>query len=389
MIAISTDAGRLVTFEYLPDERKLKPIHFETFGKSGVRRVVPGEHFAVDPKGRAIMMASIEKNKLVYILTRSGQTDIAISSPLEAHKPQTLVYYLIGLDVGYDNPIFASLELDYSQADVDPSDDAILDLKKELVFYELDLGLNHIVRKHSEPVDRTANILFRVPGGPRVPSGVLVCGEDSICYRPLYVKDSDRSEVHRLAIPRREGATEDPNRRRIIVAGSLYRIRGGDFFYLLQSEDGDLFKVTFEHTNGVVHKMFIKYFDTIPVATSICILKAGFVYCASESGDRLVYELESLGEDDGDLIFDSTQFPPPPSINFDVPFFQPRPLKNLTQLEVFSSMNPIMDMDVSNITQEDAPQIYTVSGTGARSTFRITRNALSVVTLIVRFVNDK
>ncbi|KAH7128321.1 CPSF A subunit region-domain-containing protein [Dendryphion nanum] len=380
MIAISTDSGRTVTYEYLRDERKLKTVHFETFGKSGIRRVVPGEYLAVDPKGRAIMLASVEKNKLVYILTRSGQTDIAISSPLEAHRPQTLVYYLLGLDVGYDNPVFAALELDYSQSESDSSGQAVENLEKELVYYELDLGLNHIVRKWTEPVDRTANMLFRVPGGPNAPSGVLVCGEDNISYRRMYNKTSD---VQRLAIPRREGATEDPNRKRIIVSGTLYTMKGGDFFYLLQTDDGDLFKVTFDVSEGAVKSIKIKYFDTIPVTTSICILKTGFVYCASESGDRILYELKALGEDNGDAEYDSRQFPVESTESFDIPYFKPRGfLKNLVPAEIIPSMNPIMDMEVSNIAGEDAPQIYTVSGTGSRSTFRTTRNALSVLDLI-------
>ena len=118
----------------MPDEHTFKTVHFETFGKSGIRRVVPGEYLAADPKGRAIMIASTEKNKLVYILTRSGQTDIAISSPLEAHKPQTLVYCLIGLDVGYDNPMFATLEVDYSNSETDPTGEAYEEIKKELVY---------------------------------------------------------------------------------------------------------------------------------------------------------------------------------------------------------------------------------------------------------------
>lgn len=368
-----------MTYEYLPEERKLKTIHFETFGKSGIRRVVPGEYLAVDPKGRAIMLASLEKNKLVYILTRSGQTDISISSPLEAHKPQTLVYYLLGLDVGYDNPVFAALELDFSQSEVDPSGIAYEQLEKELVYYELDLGLNHIVRKWSEPVDRSSNILFRVPGGPNAPSGVLCCGEDNISYRRIY---NNVSAVQRLAIPRREGSTEDPNRKRIIVAGTLYTLKGGDFFYLLQSEDGDVFKVTFDAPAGNVQSIKIKYFDTIPVATSICILKAGFVYCACESGDRVLYELESLGDETDDPQYESSQFPADPTESYDPPFFKPRALTNLTPVETISSMNPIMDMEVANLTEEDAPQIYTVSGTGARSTFRTTKNALEVLDLI-------
>ncbi|KAF2683621.1 hypothetical protein K458DRAFT_367888 [Lentithecium fluviatile CBS 122367] len=379
LIVISTDSGRLVTYEYLPDEQQFKTVHFETFGKSGVRRVVPGEYLAVDPKGRAIMVASTEKNKLVYILTRSGQTDIAISSPLEAHKPHTLMFCLIGLDVGYDNPMFAALELDYSSAETDATGEAVNDLHKELVYYELDLGLNHIVRKWSEPVDRTAHTLFRVPGGPNAPSGVLVCGEDNITYRRIF---NNKSQVHRLAIPRREAATEDPNRKRIIVTGTLYTLKGGDFFYLLQTEDGDVFKLTVAAPGSSVEKIMIKYFDTIPLATSICILRAGFVFAACESGDRTLYELESLGDETDDPIFESSQFPVDPLTPYDPPFFRPRPLSNLTPVESMPSLNPIMDMVVANPTLEDAPQVYTVNGSGSRSTFRTTRNALEVLDLI-------
>ena len=36
-------------------------------------------------------------------------------------------------------------------------------LSQMLTFYELDLGLNHVVRKYSEPLEDTANML--IPGG--------------------------------------------------------------------------------------------------------------------------------------------------------------------------------------------------------------------------------
>ncbi|PVH96906.1 pre-mRNA-splicing factor rse1 [Periconia macrospinosa] len=325
------------------------------------------------------MVASTEKNKLVYILTRSGQTDITISSPLEAHKPQTLIYSLIGLDVGYDNPMFAALELDFSSAEVDPTGEAVKELRKELVYYELDLGLNHIVRKWSEPVDRTAHALFRVPGGPNAPSGVLVCGEDNITYHRINNKKSD---LLRLAIPRREGATEDPNRTRSICTGTLYSLKGGEFFYLLQTEDGDVFKMTLDAPDGVVEKIKIKFFDTLPLATSICLLRAGFCFLTCESGDRLLYELESLGDDSDDAVFDSSQFPSDPLKEYAPPFFRPRELRNLKEADALGSLNPIMDMEVANPALEDAPQIYTINGGGGRSTFRTTRNALEVLDLI-------
>lgn len=56
---------------------------------------------------------AIEKQKLVYILNRDAEARLTISSPLEAHKSNTLVYHMVGVDVGYENPLFACLEIDY------------------------------------------------------------------------------------------------------------------------------------------------------------------------------------------------------------------------------------------------------------------------------------
>src|SRR4051812_18658747 len=87
-------------------------IHEETYGKSGCRRVVPGQYLAADPKGsltallhfiftfmicirsigRAVMIGAIEKQKLVYVLNRDAAANLTISSPLEAHKSHTLIF---------------------------------------------------------------------------------------------------------------------------------------------------------------------------------------------------------------------------------------------------------------------------------------------------------
>lgn len=85
----------------------------ETFGKSGCRRIVPGQYLAADPRGRVIMMGGVEKQKLAFIMNRDSEARLTISSPLEAHKSNTLVYHMVGVDVDFANPIFACLEIDY------------------------------------------------------------------------------------------------------------------------------------------------------------------------------------------------------------------------------------------------------------------------------------
>ena len=328
------------------------------------------------------MIASVEKNKLVYVLNRNAQAELTISSPLEAHRPQTLVFAMVALDVGYENPIFAALEVDYSESDQDSTGQAFEQIEKLLVYYELDLGLNHVIRKWSDVVDRTATILFQVSGGADGPSGVLICGEDNITYRHA------NQDAFRVAIPRRKGVTEDPQRKRYITGGVMHKMRGA-FFFLLQSEDGDLFKVTLDmvedeggQPTGEVKMLKIKYFDTVPVASSLCILKSGFLFVASETGNHHFYQFEKLGDDDEETEYDSNMFPADPTEPYTPTYFHPRAAENVNLVEVIDSMNPIMDCKVANLTQDDAPQIYTICGTGARSTFRTLRHGLEVSEIV-------
>lgn len=155
----------------------------------------------------------------------------------------------------------------------------------------------------------------------------------------------------------------------------------GAFFFLLQSEEGDLYKVTIEHENEEVQALKIKYFDTVPVAASLCILKSGFLFVASEFGNQYLYQFEKLGDDDDETEFSSADYEdfgagrdPLPAATF-----RPRPLDNLVLADELDSLNPIIDAKVANFLGEDTPQIYTACGRGARSTVRILRQGLEVV----------
>ncbi|KAI0244924.1 hypothetical protein BJV78DRAFT_1290302 [Lactifluus subvellereus] len=98
--------------------------HQETFGKSGAWRIVPGQYLATNPKGHAVMIAAMEKLKLVN---------------------PSIVHHIVGIYVGFENPMFAALEVDYVEADQDPTGEAAANAGKLLTYYELDLGLNHVM----------------------------------------------------------------------------------------------------------------------------------------------------------------------------------------------------------------------------------------------------
>ncbi|OCH91653.1 hypothetical protein OBBRIDRAFT_792005 [Obba rivulosa] len=380
---LGSDSGRIVILEYEPKTSSFTKVHQETFGKSGARRIVPGQYLATDPKGRSVMIGAMEKAKLVYILNRDAAANLTISSPLEAHKNNAIIHHIVGLDVGFDNPMFAALEVDYSESDQDPTGEAFNNAEKMLTYYELDLGLNHVVRKWSEPTDPRANLLVQVPGGQLAaserydgPSGVLVCCEDHIIYRHM------DAPQHRVPIPRRRHPLQDPDRGLIITAAVMHKMKGA-FFFLLQSEDGDLYKVTIDHEEQDVKALKIKYFDTVPVASSLCILKSGFLFVASEFGNHYLYQFQKLGDDDNEPEFSSASYPSfgmaNPAMPLPPAFFRPRPLDNLTLVDEMESLCPIIDSKVMNLLpNSDTPQIFTACGRGARSSFRMLRHGLDV-----------
>ena len=98
------------------------------------------------------------------------------------------------------------------------------------------------------------------------------------------------------------------------------------FFILAQTEQGDIFKITLETSKeedlvsleikiighigwDVIKTMFsgavyvvimvivqvseirLKYFDTVPVASAMCVLRTGFLFVASEFGNQYVFGL--------------------------------------------------------------------------------------------------
>eukprot|EP00960_Hanusia_phi_P037491 752990-Hanusia_phi.AAC.6 len=371
-LVLGADSGRISVLEFSKERNQFERVHLETYGKSGCRRIVPGQFLASDPKGRAVMIGAIEKQKLVYVFNRDASSKLTISSPLEAHKASTIHFSIVGVDVGFDNPIFAALEMDYSDADADETGQAAEEFNKVLTFYELDLGLNHVVRKASEPIDAASNMLIPVPGDTDGPSGVLVCAENKIAY-----KKPDHEDVVAL-IPRRQGMPLD---QPLLITGYAHLKQKDGFFFLLQSELGDLYRLTLTYSDDEVSEINITYFDTVPVAQSITILKTGFLFVASEFGNHALYQFLSIkGSDESDMMPVEVEIE---GETIEIPHFAPRALKNLLLVDEMESLSPILDMKVLDLAGEETPQIYALCGKGPRSTLRTLRHGLAVAEMAV------
>ena len=364
-LVVGSDSGRINVLEYEAKKNRFVKVHEETFGKSGCRRIVPGQYVATDPKGRAIMVAAIEKQKMVYVMNRDTAGKLTISSPLEAHKSHTLVYSAVGVDVGFDNPIFACIEVDYEQKLEENAKP-----QKGLTFYELDLGLNHVTRKYTEGCDDDANLLIPVPGGDNGPGGVLVCAENNITYMNI-----DHEPVV-APIPRRFGQEESTG---VLIVSYAVHVQKTMFFFLVQSEFGDLYKVVLAYDDDEVEDVTVKYFDTIPVANALTILKTGFLFSASESSNHYLFQFQGIGDDDETPFASASK-----NLINEYVYFQPRELTNLAMVDELESLCPVTDMKVAKlIGNEQTPQIYTLCGRGPRSSLRVLRHGLAVQEMAV------
>ncbi|CEG40787.1 pre-mrna-splicing factor rse1 [Plasmopara halstedii] len=359
---IGSDSGKIVVLEVNPTASRFEARQSEAYGKTGCRRITPGQYLAADPKGRAVLIGAVEKQQLVYVMNRDASSRLTISSPLEAHRSNAIHLGVVGLDVGFENPIFACLELDYADADADPSGQAAREAVKTLVCYELDLGLNHVTRRWSEQVVRSANMLVAIPGGGDGPGGVLVLGQNVVQY-----KNEGQPELT-CAIPRRAGEHRD-----IIIVSSATHKQRDLFFVLLQSELGDLYKISLEYSGNTVDEIKIQFFDTVPVASSLCITKTGLLFCASEFSNHYLFQFLSIGEGDNTAKCSSLAMDPA-----EFPTFSLRKLTNLALASSSPSLSPVTQLLVDDLANEQTPQIYAFCGNSNRSSLRVLRHGLPI-----------
>lgn len=277
LLVIGSDSGKIVFLEFSSVLNRFERVHAETYGKSGCRRVIAGQYLASDPRGRAVMLASIEKQKFVYILNRDSANRLTISSPLEAHKSKVITFDICGLDVGYANPMFACIEVDYGEKENPESAVYTGRADKYLTYYEMDLGLNHVVRKAASLIPASGNMLISVPGGTDGPGGVLVCCENEVLYCAF------EKETIACSLPRRADMSSE---RGLLMCSSSVLKQKDLILVLAQSELGDIYRIYLHYDRTGVMGLKVSYFDTIFPCISLCLLRGGFLFAGAECGDQ-------------------------------------------------------------------------------------------------------
>lgn len=126
--------------------------------------------------------------------------------------------------------------------------------------------------------------------------------------------------------------------------------------------------------------MTVKYFDTIPTATSLHITKCGFLLATSEVGDHCLYQFVKLGEDDAAEASYSTFLGEDGTVQ--VPVFSPRELTNINPLDYVPSNAPLIKLRAMDFKGEQTPKLYTLCGRASRSQLKVLQQGLSITTVL-------
>ena len=126
----------------------------------------------------------------------------------------------------------------------------------------------HLIFSNLDLTEKTSSIFARIKNYFLF-SGVMICSENYITFKNL----GDQPDI-RCPIPRRRNDLDDPDRGMIFVCSATHKTKSM-FFFLVQTEQGDIFKIQLETDGDMVTEIKLKYFDTVPVATTMNVLKTG------------------------------------------------------------------------------------------------------------------
>lgn len=369
LLVVTADSGVLSVLQLDIKAMRFVPVAQEPHSKSALRRLTPGEYLCVEPRGRAMLVGAIERDALAYKVDMDDTKEsLALSSPLTVATKAHLTLCMCALDTSYENPMWAAIEIDYSAYDHKTYDSATAPL--QLTYYELDQGLNHVVRlpcKLSLP--STANALIPVPGPV---GGVVICCGTYLIYEESPVN----AQRHYLQLPIRKKA-QNPT----VVCHLLHTLKKNDFFLLLQSSYGDLIKVTitYDQDKEKVKYLTATYFDSIPVCNSINIFKSGYLFANTSTHNRALYQFELLGEENDTTVRSERSL----DSFTEIESFQPSSLKNLALVDELETLGPLTDSQlVDSVSKEFPDPLKLLVTTSSNSFLKTLDYGLSVSELV-------
>lgn len=272
-LVLTSDSG-VVSFVEYGSGNQWRRKASQPFQKNGYGRTNQGHLLMADPLLRCVFLSALQRNKLVYSLGPK-EGGIAIGPPVELQGDDSVVLAGCALDERFADPRFVTVETTPSSVE-----GGSVPAKTSLRWYVFETGLNILAAKGLVPLAASLHYyVFALPFG-----GVCVCCHGEIRYY--------------------RGPTSEPVTVKVplgleIVTHTLQPRKKGTFL-LVQDTDGHVFNLSlpYDAEKERLEAMGIHYFDTVEPATSLHILRLGYLVVCAVGGDQRVYQLEGTGNDE-------------------------------------------------------------------------------------------
>ncbi|KAL7753211.1 hypothetical protein RI367_000986 [Sorochytrium milnesiophthora] len=290
-ILAALEGGEILILEFHPSTVQFQLVDKEGYQNTDTQWMHWGKTMAVDHRGRLVIVGNVEDYKIVYISVDTSGAKLMVSLPMVDALENTIIYSVVSVELPKGNPVFACLEAYQDVCEGIPREDIISMGEKMLVYFEFDLESNEVFRRWDVRVERTANLILPVPGDPG-PAGVLVCSRNTITWY------HERHGTQRLPIPRHPGLSVDDDI--YIISYITLRLDNGAFLIFVHSTYGDIYRIHFEYSGNQVVAMYIRYFDSAPLAEQILMLQNQYIVALSSVGEPKCYMVTTFVDDEPD-----------------------------------------------------------------------------------------
>lgn len=327
LLVVTLDLGQLVILEFVNSNwvQRLR----QPFDKNGFNRTNAGEFLAVDPNNRCVMLAGLQKNRIIYPVVYLEQQGVSVQAPVQLQVNVTLVVLtMAAIDTRFENPMFVTIE-------------AETDGRDYLKWYTFDQGLN-IIRLLGQPTALDENEdsyhLIEAPYG-----GVFVTQPGKVAYFS--------GPLSKLAPIIASIPLNSP-----IVCHAV-QTKKKLKFVLLQDADGHLWRLltTIDSEREFVERVEVVYYDTIEPCLLIDILRTGYLVANSVVGDTILYLIELMGDETMDSWTPRTE---PKHLEMSLRIYKGSPVVDATLL------NQTMVLQLPTLTrkvQKGIPTLVLVS----------------------------
>ncbi len=368
LVAVGSDTGCFDLYGYDSAVDQFVQVLRHPYGRIGCRRAVPGQYVLAQPTdATSIMVGALEQSKLIYHLKAGPNNKPEFAgAPQQINLPGVVTYHAVAIPSEAAAPSqYAAIELDTTNGE-----------KQRVLAVYTAAPTQPRPDRVELPLPPSAHRLVALPASSSTKCGdMLVCCDGEILLMNV---DTDADDAPSCHLPRRPVFTPEPHAytaytnpvATYTVETVTRAMRDGTLFTVLQTEHGDVFRVEYSVSAGVV-ALTASLIDCLPAARSMAFFRSA-IFMASESGPHGLYSV-AIGESDPLYTCSSGETPPTMAFTPAHLPLPPAPIHLAALGDPLPNHSPLVKVVPAQPVEGGPPLLLELTGTRHHSMLRVGR----------------